>query len=132
MYFTASITPFCRAHLDEELFIAYTSPLLASDPRRIQTGCRNRALPVDYGDVCINYDKAYFAQHDLAIPASLQDLVSPEYGKQADGKGLLVVENPATSSPGLAFLLTTIALYGEEGYLQFWQALEGQRRCGGQ
>ena len=21
----------------------------------------NRALPVDYGDVCINYDKAYFA-----------------------------------------------------------------------
>jgi thiamine transport system substrate-binding protein len=110
--------------LEEELFVAYKSPLLASIPAEFKLDAGNRALPVDYGDVCINYDKAYFAQHALAVPASLQDLVSPDYGKQADGKGLLVVENPATSSPGLAFLLNTIAVYGEEGYLQFWQALK--------
>jgi len=49
-------------------------------------------LPVDYGDVCINYDKAYFKENELAVPASLEELTLPQY------KGLLVVENPATSS----------------------------------
>jgi thiamine transport system substrate-binding protein len=74
-------------------------------------------LPVDYGDVCINYDKAYFAENNLAVPQSLEDLTKPEY------KGLLVVENPATSSTGLAFLLATVAHYGDS-FSEFWQALK--------
>jgi len=78
---------------------------------------QNRALPVDYGDVCINYDKTYFADNNLALPASLEDLLKPEY------RGLLVVENPATSSPGLAFLMATVAQFGADGYLDFWQRL---------
>ena len=78
---------------------------------------QNNALPVDYGDVCINYDKAYFAKNNLAVPQSLQDLTKPEY------KDLLVVENPATSSPGLAFLLATIAEYKESGYQDYWSQL---------
>jgi thiamine transport system substrate-binding protein len=74
-------------------------------------------LPVDYGFVTVNADPSYFATKQLALPQSLDDLRQPEY------KGLLVVQNPATSSPGLAFLLATIARYGEEGYLDFWRGL---------
>ena len=78
----------------------------------------NQALPVDFGDVCINYDKRYFADKGLSVPSTLADLAKPEY------KGLLVVENPATSSPGLAFLLATIAEYGPDGYQAYWQQLK--------
>jgi thiamine transport system substrate-binding protein len=80
--------------------------------------------PIDYGDVCINYDKAYFASHNLVVPQSLADLLKPEYGSSQAGGGLLVVENPATSSPGLSFLLATIADFGEEGYLDYWRSLK--------
>lgn len=77
------------------------------------------ALPVqvDFGDVCINYDIAWFAEHEIAPPTTLDDLVAPEYAN------LLVVENPAASSPGLAFMLATIARYGEEGWEQYWTDL---------
>jgi thiamine transport system substrate-binding protein len=77
----------------------------------------HRLLPVDMGFVNLNADRAWFADNGLSLPQSLADLVKPEY------KGLLVVQNPATSSPGLAFLLATISHLGEDGYLEFWQAL---------
>ena len=70
---------------------------------------------MDYGDVCLNYDKAYFAEKNWLPPQSLEDLLKPEY------KSLLVVENPATSSPGLAFLLATIGHFGADGYLDYWK-----------
>ncbi|MHB0989441.1 MAG: thiamine ABC transporter substrate-binding protein [Bellilinea sp.] len=108
---------FLSRALDEALFETYASPLLASIPAEFKLDVENRALPVDYGDVCINYDKAYFAAKNLALPQSLEELAAPAY------KGLLVVENPATSSPGLAFLLATIAHFGEDGYLAYWQQL---------
>ena len=72
---------------------------------------------VDFGDVCVNYDIAWFADHDLAPPATLDDLLLPQY------KGLLVVENPASSSPGLAFLLATIQHAGEDGWQRYWTDL---------
>ena len=99
------------------IFQAYDSPLLAEIPDELKLDAENRLLPVDYGDVCLNYDKAWFAENDLPLPQSLADLTQPMY---AD---LLVVENPATSSPGLTFLLATIAEFGEDGYLDFWAAL---------
>lgn len=109
---------FLSRALQEDLFEPYASPLLAAIPAAFKLDAENRALPVDYGDVCINYDKAYFADKNLAVPQSLEDLVDPAY------KGLLVVENPATSSPGLAFLLATIAHFGPDGYLAYWQQLK--------
>jgi len=75
------------------------------------------ATPVDYGDVCVNYDIGWFSERDLDPPASLADLADPAYA------GLLVVQNPATSSPGLAFLLATIHEYGLEGWQDYWTAL---------
>jgi thiamine transport system substrate-binding protein len=108
---------FLSRALEADIFEPYESPALANIPERFQLDPQNRLLPVDYGDVCINYDKAYFAENDLPVPASLEDLLQPEYN------GLLVVENPATSSPGLAFLLATVAHFGDPGYLDFWSAL---------
>jgi hypothetical protein len=70
--------------------------------------------------VCINTDKAWFADHGIAPPTTLEDLVKPEYD------GLLVTENPATSSPGLAFLLATIAHFGEDGWRDYWAQLRSR------
>ena len=77
----------------------------------------HEATPVDYGDVCINYDKAWFTAKALEPPADLEALTDAAY---AD---LLVVENPATSSPGMAFVLATIAEFGEDGWLEYWRRL---------
>ena len=103
--------------LDEDIFEPYDSPLLKQIPDVFKIDPRHRALPVDFGDVCLNYDKAYFEENYILPPQSLEDLLNPDF------KGLLVVQNPATSSPGLAFLFATIGHFGEEGYLEFWQGL---------
>jgi thiamine transport system substrate-binding protein len=108
---------FLSRALAEEIFEPYESPALAEIPERYRLDPFSRALPVDYGDVCINYDKAYFAANDLAVPQSLEDLTKPEYA------GLLVVQNPATSSTGLAFLLATVARFGD-GFTGYWQSLK--------
>jgi len=75
------------------------------------------ATPVDFGDVCVNYDIGWFAERELEPPTSFADLVDPAYA------GMLVVQNPATSSPGLAFLLATIHEYGLEGWQDYWSRL---------
>lgn len=95
----------------------YNSPMLANIPEAYQLDKTHAALPFNFGDVCINYDKAWFAEKGLALPASLDDLTKPEY------RGLLAIENPVSSNPGMAFLLTTIADYGEDGYLAYWDKL---------
>ena len=109
---------FLSRALAEGIFRPYDSPMLAYIPAEFKPDDQNWALPVDYGDVCINYDKTFFAEHALKLPQSLEDLTKPEY------KGLLVVENPAVSSPGLAFLLATIDEYGSDGYLAYWEKLK--------
>jgi len=108
---------FLSRALDEGIFESYASPALAGIPDEFKLDPQNRALPVDYGDVCLNYDKGYFEEKGISPPQSLEDLVKPEY------KSLLVVQNPATSSPGLAFLLATIGHFGEDGYLDYWSEL---------
>jgi thiamine transport system substrate-binding protein len=99
------------------IYEPYASPLLAKIPAEFKLDPSDQALPVDYGDICINYDKAYFSTHKLQVPISLEDLLNPMY------KNLFVVENPATSSPGLGFLLTTIKHFGPDGYLDYWKSL---------
>jgi len=106
--------------LDADLFIPYESPLLENVPEEFISDAEHRVTPVDYGDVCLNYDVSYFDENELPQPQSLRDLTDPMY------KSLLVVENPAQSSPGLAFLLATVAGFSAEGdysYLDFWTDL---------
>lgn len=73
--------------------------------------------PIDFGDVCVNIDDGYFTKAGIPAPTSLDDLIKPEYRDQ------LVVQDPGTSSPGLAFLLATIAQYGG-GWKDYWQKLK--------
>ncbi|PKN86565.1 MAG: thiamine ABC transporter substrate-binding protein [Chloroflexi bacterium HGW-Chloroflexi-8] len=109
---------FMSRALSENIFEPYKSDELININDDLELDKSYRLLPVDYGDVCINYDKKFFSENKLSLPESLSDLVNPEY------KGLLVVENPATSSPGLSFLMATIAEFGNNGYLDYWKKLK--------
>ena len=99
--------------LDAGLFEAYASPRLAAVPPGYQLDPEHRVTPVDRGDVCVNADLKAFAGTDA--PRTLDDL--PAFASD------LVVENPATSTPGLAFLLATIARYGDPGWKDYWTRL---------
>ena len=116
LFFGVDNTFLSRA-LDSGVFEPYASPLLERIPDELELDPEHHLLPVDFGFVNLNADRAWFGAAGIPLPQTLEDLTEPAY------KGLLVVQNPATSSPGLAFLLTTIGHFGEEGYLDFWQAL---------
>lgn len=107
---------FLSRALDEELFVAHESPLLSSVDPTLMVDPEHRVTPIDYGDVCVNYDKQWFADQGTQPPTSLDDLVLPEY------QDTLVVEDPASSSPGLAFLLATIDRYGSD-WPGYWESL---------
>ena len=116
VFFGVDNTFMSRA-LAADIFEPYASPMLRGIPGPLKLDPKNRLLPVDFGDVCVNYDTRWFAEKGLSPPDALEDLVQPQY------KGLMVVQNPATSSPGLAFLLATIGRFGEAAYLDFWRKL---------
>jgi thiamine transport system substrate-binding protein len=116
VFFGVDNTFLSRA-LAADIFEPYESPALAAIPDDLELDSEHRLLPVDYGYVNLNADQGWFEARGLGLPATLDDLIRPEYA------GLLVVQNPATSSPGLAFLLATIGYFGEDGYLDFWAAL---------
>ena len=73
--------------------------------------------PIDRGQVCLNVDHEWFTENGVPEPTSFAELAQPEYAK------LLVVTDPATSSPGLAFLVATIAAQGEDGWQDYWTTL---------
>jgi thiamine transport system substrate-binding protein len=105
--------------VEAEVFDPYRSPASDEiDPAFTRLVPDGEATPVDYGDVCVNYDKAALIGAGLEPPVSLDQLTSPSYASR------LVVENPATSSPGLAFLLATIAEFGDPGWEQYWSDLK--------
>jgi thiamine transport system substrate-binding protein len=103
--------------LENDILLSYESPELANIADNYKMDQENRALPFNFGNVCINYDAAWFNEKGLAVPASWDDLINPDYS------GQLVVENPITSTPGIAFLLATIAAYGEDGFIDYWKSL---------
>jgi thiamine transport system substrate-binding protein len=108
--------------IDDEVFEPYvaagiTDGTIDIAPELLDLVPNGEATPVDYGDVCVNYDIGWYAERDLAPPTSFADLADPAYA------GQLVVQNAATSSPGLAFLLATIHQYGDEGWQDYWSRL---------
>ncbi|QAY64123.1 thiamine ABC transporter substrate-binding protein [Xylanimonas allomyrinae] len=112
---------FASRVLDTDTLKPYTPAGLAESARQYVLG--DGALnPIDVGDVCLNTDTAWFAEHGLAEPETLEDVAKPEY------KDLLVALNPASSSPGMAFMLATIGAFGDdgfggEGWTGYWAAL---------
>lgn len=103
--------------LTEDVFAEYESPMLAKVPGEFQADGEKFVTPVDYGYVNFNYDIAALKKLNLDPPKTLEDLTRPEY------KGLVVVENPASSSPGLSFLIATVDYFGEAKYLDWWRAM---------
>ncbi len=113
-------TTFLSRALEAGIFTPYASPRLAGVDPAFQLDSSHRLTPVDYGDVCVNIDRSAFSPTGAPAPTRLEDLVKPAF------RGQLVVENPATSSPGLAFLLATIARFGETGsytWRDYWRDL---------
>ena len=102
--------------LDADVFEPYESAALETVDHEYILDPEHRVTPIDHGEVCLNYDKAWFAERGIEPPSTLEEVTLPRY------RDLLVVENPATSSPGLAFLLATIARYPDlwQGY---WRKL---------
>ncbi|MEV0444744.1 thiamine ABC transporter substrate-binding protein [Streptomyces spectabilis] len=118
VFFGVDNTLLSRA-LDNGLF----QPYEAKDADQVLPEYRlakgeRRVTPVDSGDICVNYDKKYFADKKLAPPQTFADLVKPAY------KDLLVTENASTSSPGLGFVLGTAAKYGDDGWQGYWKKLK--------
>jgi thiamine transport system substrate-binding protein len=104
--------------LDAGVFVPYEAAdlgAISGQTRDLVPG--HEVTPVDTGDVCINIDPGWFESAGLDAPRTLDDLTRPDLA------GLLVAPNPATSSPGLAFLLATIAAFGDDGFEQYWQEL---------
>jgi thiamine transport system substrate-binding protein len=120
VFFGVDNTFLSRA-LKAGIFEPYAAPALASIPGTFKLDSSNNLLPIDYGYVTINYDKAALSKANLQPPSKLEDLTQPEW------KDKLVVENPATSSPGLAFLLATVGHFGTSGdytWLDYWKDLK--------
>ncbi|QTE29335.1 thiamine ABC transporter substrate-binding protein [Pengzhenrongella sicca] len=108
---------FASRAIDAGVLTPYTSPDLPAAAAEYAADDAGSLTPIDVGDVCVNVDHAWFAERGLAEPVTLEDLAEPEY------RDLLVVENPATSSPGLSFLLATVGAFGADGWQAYWSAL---------
>ena len=111
---------FLSRALAADIFQPYRSPALAFVPAELQLDADDRVTPIDVGYVCLNLDRSAFGEGGLPVPTRLEDLAEPALA------GQLVVQNPATSSPGLAFLLATVAYFGDDpqdGWRAFWADL---------
>mgnify|MGYP003311090215 FL=1 len=97
-----------------DLWEPYRSPLLEQVPADLRVDKKHRVTPFDYGFIAFVYN----SQKIKNPPNSLQDLLDPKYRRK------IVIENPKTSSPGLSMLHWTIAVFGEEDYLDYWKKLE--------
>lgn len=108
---------FAGRAISEGVLEPYTPAGLSDSARKYAIGDGGELSAVDLGDVCVNVDHEWFESHGVAEPTDLDDLTSPQY------RDLLVVENPATSSPGLSFLLATVGAYGPDGWQEYWTKL---------
>lgn len=103
--------------LEADIFESYRSPLLDQVPERYRFDPSHNVTPVDAGYVNFNLDLGWFEREGLDLPQDISDLTEPRY------RDLSVVMDPATSSPGLAFMLATVERFGEDGWLDYWAEL---------
>ncbi|MEO6397785.1 MAG: thiamine ABC transporter substrate-binding protein, partial [Tepidiformaceae bacterium] len=110
---------FLSRALEAGLFMPYSSPLLTKVSNDLQVDGSNSVTPIDFGLVNFNYDIAALKKANLPVPQRLEDLTDAKY------RGLVAVENPAASSPGLAFLIATVDYFGNSAYLAWWKQMRG-------
>lgn len=111
--------------LAEEILTAHEAELGSADRFTLDSDTEGHLAPIDHGQVCVNMDNEWFEAADLTPPETLEDLTDPAY------EGLFVTTDPTTSSPGLAFLVATIA--GTDDWQTYWQDLldNGAKVAGG-
>ncbi|MFW6772797.1 thiamine ABC transporter substrate-binding protein [Nocardioides sp. CPCC 205120] len=107
---------FASRVLEADALLPYDGELPAGADAFALEG-EDRLVPVDTGNVCVNVDTAWFAEQGISEPETLEDLADPAYA------GLFVTPGPVDSSPGLAFLLATVAEFGEDGWEAYWERL---------
>ena len=100
--------------LSADIFVPYRSPLLENVSEAHLLDSENRITPFDYGYIAFVYDSEKISNP----PQSLEDLLKDEYQQK------IVIEDPRTSSPGLSFLHWTISVYGEDGFMNYWEKLQ--------
>lgn len=113
------------AAFDADLFQAFRPEGLRNVGSRYQVDDSSRVTPIDRGEVCVNFDRSWFAERSQSVPQRLEDLADPS------SKGLLTVQDPSSSTPGLAFMLATIAHFGggddpgpSAAWLEYWRSLK--------
>ena len=111
--------------LKNNLLTPYTPQRLDGVESFFRIDDSGSATPIDHGDVCVNFDRAAFEKSGAAIPTDFDGLAGPAV------KNGLVVEDPSTSTPGLAFMLATIARFGggddtsaNAAWLNYWRSLK--------
>ncbi|MBU6329167.1 MAG: thiamine ABC transporter substrate-binding protein [Acidobacteria bacterium] len=113
------------AAFDAGLFQPYRASRLDGVDPSYRVDDQHRVTPIDHGDVCVNFDRAWYSAGSAPVPQQFEDLADPATRSQ------LVVEDPTSSSPGLAFLLATIARFGGgddtssgAAWLDYWRSLK--------
>jgi thiamine transport system substrate-binding protein len=106
---------FASRAIVEGILDPYASPAAGAEQMTYAPEVSPLLTAIDFSDVCLNVDLRVLPN---GAALTFDDLLDPAY------RDLLVVENPATSSPGLAFLLATFAAKGEDDWLAYWQALK--------
>jgi thiamine transport system substrate-binding protein len=99
--------------LEESVLQRYRSPNLDAVPQWLIFDDSHSVTPFDYGYFAFVFDSEALANP----PSSLEELTDSRFRKR------IIVQDPRTSSPGLGFLLWTVAVYGEQ-YLEYWRRLE--------
>jgi thiamine transport system substrate-binding protein len=99
--------------LEADILISYESPQLEHIDRALHFDPSFHVLPYDYGYFAMIYNE----QMTDTVPSSLEDLTSEEYEKR------IILMDPRTSSPGLGFLLWTVAAYGDD-FTEYWERLK--------
>ena len=98
------------------LFTPYAPVALADVDDALEQDPDHLVTPIAVGDVGLNDSRSASPDPDDA-PRGLDDLADERFAEQ------FVTQNPESSSPGLAFLLATIAEYGPDGWQDYWERL---------
>lgn len=101
--------------IDADIFDSYVSDVDGLSSELVDSAA-GIVTPVDYGDVCVNYDVERLRQLGIDPPTSFADLADPDY------RSLLVMPSALSSSTGLAFLLGSIVA-DPDGWRGTWRAL---------
>ncbi len=102
--------------LDADLLVPYESRYLTEVPAFLDFDPSHRLLPFAYGTYAFVVDTQRL--EEPLWPTSLADLADPRY------KDKIILIDPRTSSVGLGLLLWSIAEFGEDGYLGWWEAMK--------